>query len=317
VSGEDHVFQGNNVSNVDGHVIRMSDMNRINVSNNDFTNPNETSGYRGTLTIHSGSYAYVRNNNLNDGWFSVGPLGNADGLAEKGSRFNWSVFENNTVNRSRFIVLHWRRTTRCSATTSSRCSTTTGASRSRVTTRVRPRRDDVEDHQQHGDHQRDHRQLPPRRRRSQGITLANNLFLAPKLITGTSGAAPVFVYDSDLLELRQDHQQRLGDADDLKYAEGGINYVWPNWSNAAGYKTPAEWNAIWRGRHRLLRGHLVQLDHAPPRPAARTATPAPSGRASSPIAMARFAQQRRLDRRRNRGVRVTFARCPWWRAANA
>jgi hypothetical protein len=28
------------------------------------------------------------------------------------------------------------------------------------------------------------------------------------------------------------------------YAQGGINYVWPLWSNQAGYKTPAEWNAM-------------------------------------------------------------------------
>ena len=28
-----------------------------------------------------------------------------------------------------------------------------------------------------------------------------------------------------------------------KYAEGGINYFWPSWSNSSGYKSPTEWEA--------------------------------------------------------------------------
>ena len=244
VSGEDHVFQGNYVSNVDGHVIRMSEMNRINVSNNDFTNPNETSGYRGTLTIHSGSYAYVRNNNLNDGWFSVGPLGNADGLSEKGSRFNWSVFENNTVNRSRFIILHGANHTMFRNNIIKVLDNDWGveiqgynSEYGRGVEDVKILNNTVVTNATTGNFLRVGGE-------AKGITLANNLFLAPKLITGASGAAAVFVYDNDLSSFDKISNNVWPMPEMTKYAEGGINYVWPNWSNSAGYKTPAEWNAL-------------------------------------------------------------------------
>jgi hypothetical protein len=244
VSGNDHVFVGNYVSNVDGHVIRMSDMNRINVSNNDFTNPNETSGFRGTLTIHSGNYAYVRNNKLNDGYLSVGPLGNGDGLSEKGSRFHNSVFENNIIQRSKFIVLHGANNTMFRNNIIKVLDNDWGvevqgynAEYGRGVNNVAVLNNTVVNNGTAGNFLRVGGA-------ASGISVANNLYLAPNLITGTSGAAPVFVYDDNLSSFTKISNNVWPMPSITKYAEGGINYVWPNWSNATGYKTPAEWNSI-------------------------------------------------------------------------
>ena len=240
-SGKDIAFLGNYVSNVDGHVIRMADMERVLVNDNDFTNPDETSGIRGTLTIHKGSYAYVSNNHFTDGKLTVGPLGNADGLSDKAGRWNWAVFEGNVV-KSQVIVEH-------------------GAQHIMYRNNIVKNDNDwgfeVEAYSSeygrgvvdvtfvnntvvnngsignflHVDGAAD------------GINLINNLYLAPNLTTGTSGSAPVFVYDNDLSSF----DKITGNVWPLptidKYAEGGINYVWPIWSNSAGYKTPAEWEA--------------------------------------------------------------------------
>lgn len=243
-SGEDIVFQGNYVSNVDGHVVRMAEMTRINVSNNDFTNPNETTGYRGTLTIHSGSHAYVRNNNLNDGWFSVGPLGNADGLNDKSSRFNWSVFENNTVKRSRFIVLHGANHTMFRNNIISTAGNDWGievqgynSDYGRGVENVQILNNTVKTDSTIGNFLRVSGE-------AKGIALVNNLYLAPNLVTGTGGAAPVFVYDNDMSSFTKITNNTWPMPGMTKYAEGGINYVWPFWSSASGYKTPSEWNGM-------------------------------------------------------------------------
>jgi hypothetical protein len=244
VSGEDHVFQGNYVSNVDGHVVRMAEVNRVNISNNDFTNPNETSGYRGTLTIHSGSYAYIRNNKLTDGWFSVGPLGNADGLAEKESRFNWSVFENNTVNRSKFIVLHGANNTMFRNNIIKVNDNDWGievqgynSTYGRGVNGVAILNNTVVNYGTTGN-------FLHVGGRAAGISLANNLYLAPKLITGQGGAAPVVVYDTSLASFTKISNNVWPMPTIYAYAQGGINYVWPIWSNSAGYQTPAEWNGL-------------------------------------------------------------------------
>ncbi|MEA2709745.1 MAG: hypothetical protein QOF78_2346 [Phycisphaerales bacterium] len=242
--GEDLVFQGNVVANVDGHVIRMADINRVNVNDNDFTNPNETSGYRGTLTIHSGSYAYVRNNRLNDGWFSVGPLGNEDGLNAKASRFNWSVFENNTINRSRFIVLHGANHTMFRNNVVKVLDNDWGIEIQGFNTEYNRGVSDVEVVNNTMINNGAAGNFIRVSGAAEGISVVNNLYVAPHLLTGTGGAAPVFVYDNSLSSFDKITNNVWAMPTMNKYAEGGINYVWPIWSNAAGYKTPAEWNAL-------------------------------------------------------------------------
>jgi len=76
-----------------------------------------------------------------------------------------------------------------------------------------------------------------------GSTLANNLYVAPKLITGSWNSASVLVYQGKLSGFDFIGNNVWANASPIRYAEGGMNYVWPNWSNAKGYKTAGEWNA--------------------------------------------------------------------------
>ena len=77
-----------------------------------------------------------------------------------------------------------------------------------------------------------------------GITLVNNLYVAPSMTTGTSGAAPVFVYENDLADFDLITNNVWEKTGMDSYAEGGINYVFGYWSDRSGYRTPDEWNAM-------------------------------------------------------------------------
>src|SRR5207245_10186937 len=57
-------------------------------------------------------------------------------------------------------------------------------------------------------------------------------------------AAPIFVVDTSLRSFTKITNNVWYVGSILKYAEGGINYIWPMWSNSAGYQTPSEWNAL-------------------------------------------------------------------------
>ena len=76
-----------------------------------------------------------------------------------------------------------------------------------------------------------------------GINLVNNLYVAPNLTPGAYQAAPVFVSGGDLSSFRVITNNVWAAGHPLDYAAGGMNYVWPTWSNTAGYQTAAEWNA--------------------------------------------------------------------------
>src|SRR5215217_3880999 len=79
--------------------------------------------------------------------------------------------------------------------------------------------------------------------RADGLVVVNNLYLAKNLVTGTSGSASVYVEESNLSSFTKITNNVWALATALKYAEGGMNYMWPDWSDSSGYKTAAEWNA--------------------------------------------------------------------------
>jgi PKD repeat protein len=240
-SGSDLTYMGNYVKNVDGHVIRFADVTRTLVNDNDFTNPIETSGIRGTLTIHKGSYAYVSNNHFQDGKLTVGPLGDADGMGDKSARWNWAVFEGNVV-KSQVIAEHgaqhlmyrnniikadndWGFEVEAFNPTYNRgVIDVTYANNTVIDNGTRGNFLHVDG-------------------AATGINLINNLFVAPNLSVGTSGSAPVFVYDNDLSSFNKITGNVWPTPTIGAYAEGGINYVWPTWSDSRGYKTQSEWES--------------------------------------------------------------------------
>ncbi len=75
-----------------------------------------------------------------------------------------------------------------------------------------------------------------------GVTLANNLYVAPKLITGSMASGSVNVEDSGLSSFTFIGNNVWADAKATIWAQNGQNYVWPSWSNASGYRDAREWN---------------------------------------------------------------------------
>lgn len=239
-SGSDLTILGNYVKNVRSHVVRVAETDRINITDNDFRNPLESAGFRGTLTIHKGSYAYVANNKLTDGWFSVGPLGEANGIGDKSARWNYSVFEGNVANNTRLIILHGAQHTMVRNNVMKDDNTWTlevegySGTYGRGVVNVSFVNNTVINNGTTGNFLRVGNSV-------NGINLINNLYVAPNLTTGTSGGAPVFVYDTDLSSFNKISGNVWPKPSSDLYAEGGINYVWPTWSNSDGYRTPTEW----------------------------------------------------------------------------
>ena len=76
-----------------------------------------------------------------------------------------------------------------------------------------------------------------------GINVMNNVYMAPNMVTGANTAAPVFVVDTSLKSFSKITNNVWYVGGIGAYAKGGVNYVWPMWSNSAGYQTAAEWNS--------------------------------------------------------------------------
>ena len=78
---------------------------------------------------------------------------------------------------------------------------------------------------------------------SDGITVNNNLYVAPQLTTGANMTAVIYVKDNDLSGFREINNNIWPVAETLGYAEGGYFYCWPSWSDKKGYLSPSEWSA--------------------------------------------------------------------------
>ena len=57
-------------------------------------------------------------------------------------------------------------------------------------------------------------------------------------------AAPIYVADSDLGSFKKISNNVWSVGGILAYAQGGVNYIWPSWSDSRGYQTPTEWNNL-------------------------------------------------------------------------
>jgi hypothetical protein len=239
VEGRDHVYLGNRVANVKGHVLRIAGADRVNIAYNDFKNPVEDT-IRGTLTIHQGTYAYVAENKLTGGKVTVGPL-DENGYA--GEEFDWAVFENNTIADGPLIVEHGTdrvmvRNNVFDADSSFAIEIEGyNSSYNRGVSDVRIVNNTATNSGSKGNFLKVQGDVD-------GIQLVNNLYLAPNLYTGSSATSPVLVFDSNLNSFDRIANNVWGNPSKSSYAEGGINYVYPYWSNRSGYRTPSEWNAF-------------------------------------------------------------------------
>jgi hypothetical protein len=248
-AGTDQVYLGNTVPNSTGeHCLRATGITRLLVADNNFTNldrrsvdPNDFD--KQALTVHVGKDVYVVDNTFSGGRVEFGPLGEADGLkipgyqsqrlsyiVAEGNRFNDSIdidhgtehsmLRNNVIRvdndygikvdaysptyQRGVVDLNIVNNTELTYGDSGNFLKVTGA--------------------------------------ASGISVMNNLYVGPNIKTGQNTAAPIFVSSSDLSSFTKITNNVWAVGGILNYAQGGINYVWPMWSNSTGYRTPSEWN---------------------------------------------------------------------------
>jgi hypothetical protein len=245
--GSDYTILGNKVVNsTREHILRVGNADRVTAEYNDFTNMNRVSvdkydTAKGDMTLHKGNYMYIANNTLTSGPLSFGPLGGSTGTGDKGARLNWVVSEANKLN-TQTLVLHGTQhvMARNNVTTISADNAYTvdgwNSEYSRGVTDLRLYNNtgiDTDDKdgiflKVQGD--------------VNGIDLVNNLFVAPNLVV--NNGMPVYVNDSNLNSFHIITNNVWSVKGSSSYAAGGVNYIWPSWSNSAGFQTPSEWNAI-------------------------------------------------------------------------
>ncbi len=244
VQGTDQVYLGNSASDSTfQHNLRNDGGDRILIANNTFSNPDNAGGInKGTLTIHKGTYNYITGNTLNQGKLSIGPLGAGDGLADRNARLQYVVAENNRItgmtlveHGAEHIILRNNIFLRDNAPAIDVSAYDNNYGRGVVDLTIA--NNTALNNGTQGNFLRVEGAV-------NGITLVNNLYLARNLVTGSYGASPVFVYGSDLSSFRTIHNNVWCSPGSIPYAEGGINYVWTYWADAAGYRNAAEWDAL-------------------------------------------------------------------------
>ena len=249
VQGTNVVILGNTVAASGVHNVRIAaNYNRVLLAQNTLTNSNGAS----SLKVHNGQYAYIANNQLTSSLdVEIGPLGGVDGLTEtdyKTQRTSWTVLENNKVTGGAAVQISHRtehlmirnnilhRDGKPAISIDNYSSTyQAGVLDVSILNNTGINNDTQGDFlwvcgdlQSNGSAQ---------------ITLDNNLYVAPNLVTGSYQTAAVYVYASDLRSFREIKGNVWAAPKPLAYAQGGYFYVWSTWSNAQGYKTPAEWDA--------------------------------------------------------------------------
>jgi hypothetical protein len=232
--GTDTTAIGNTVNgSIHEHDVRTTGATEILAYENDFGNYDG----KGCIEIHTGAYAWIDSNDVYGGDIRVGPLGLWN---EPVDTTTDCVIQNNIVNNS-FIGVY------------------PGAVHISIRNNLIYRNSDpmisVAGQDRYGRQSADIRienntgistgktgQFLWVNNYVDGITLENNLLVAPNLGIGTELTAPVYVNETDLSSfsyINGNVWPMPGTA--YAYAHGGINYV-DNVFTSIGYLTPTQWN---------------------------------------------------------------------------
>ena len=269
-AGRDYVVERNDVANsTREHVVRLSQIERITITNNRLTNldrrdagdPHDT--VKGVLTVQLGEYAYVAGNALPSGAVNLGPLGGGVGMDDKAGRWRWAVVEDNRVGQ----MLEVKNGTEHVAVRGNRLDVSDGtavevdgydATYGRGVADLTIERNTAVNAGKSGNFLR-------LRGRAEGVRLAGNLYVAPALVTGAYNSAAVYVGSDDLASFAAVGGNVWPTAAPSAYARGGVCFVGSKGSSA-GYLTPDAWNALplvkADGGDRFL--PLASADVAPP-----------------------------------------------------
>jgi hypothetical protein len=250
IQGADHVLLGNSVPNSTAqHIVRVVGADRTMAYDNTMANLDRRSqGFandiaKGVFVVHKGNYAYIADNQVTSGNIGVGPLGDKDGINDKGARFNWAVVEGNRMIDSTGIIAHGAQhlvfRNNVSSTKDHQSYMVDGYNTTYARGVV-----DLTFANNTGYNSGTASNFIKVNGKVDGITLLNNLYIAPNMKPGAYTAAPIYVTGSDLSSFRKISGNVWSTATPFDYAQGGFNYVYSYWSNSAGYRTPAEWNNL-------------------------------------------------------------------------
>lgn len=235
--GTDTVALGNTVAGVQHeHVFRTSSATEILAVGNNFTNNDG----KGCIQIHNGSYAWIDGNTVTNGDIRTGPLGLWGEPAT--SATDYVVIQGNTTNNTSIDLVAGShhisiRNNVFHKNVGIMIDVSSNDSQGRVT-------GDVHILNNTGINNGTTGEFLKVESHTQGITLMNNLLVAPHLITGGFSTAPVFVTEKDLSSfIYIGHNVWQLPASIYKFANGGINIVNPSAPNG-GYRTAAQWNAF-------------------------------------------------------------------------
>jgi PKD repeat protein len=203
--GQDHVYLGNSAANsTREHIVRMSGLDRVLIAYNDFTNldrrPADKYDYsKGDIEMHRGSYAYIAHNAVSDGPLRAGPLGL--GGEPPTSATDWVVMDGNTLKNTcisvnagshhimiRDNVIHLDHAQAIIIQSPDRAGRISGDITIAHNTAI---------------NQSDTGAFIKVWGHAEGITLTNNLFVAPHLKPGTNGTAAVNTAEDDLGSFRE------------------------------------------------------------------------------------------------------------------
>ncbi|MEM7228596.1 MAG: PKD domain-containing protein, partial [Planctomycetota bacterium] len=258
--GSDHTYIGNSV---DGshfeHNIRLATVTRVLIAHNDLRNTPKR-----TIWSMLGKYVYITDNITRDGRITVGP-----NPADQGQTLNsnWVVVQRNQCTKiggngtvellggAEHIVVRNNviegNGTPCVAMSGTQSST------GRTTRDVRILNNTGTNTSTLG-------RFLSVGSGSDDLVLQNNLYVSPNLRTGASQTAIVYVLANSLNGFDDIRRNVWAIPDDFLWIDDGYHYVWPNWSNASGYKSPAQWESYGVVSNEAYETVVIDDEYAPP-----------------------------------------------------
>ncbi len=247
VEGSDQVYLGNKVADsMYQHVLRNEGTDRLLIAYNDFTNEG-ADVIKCTLNLHKGSYMYVTGNTLTAGTMLIGPLGGADGVNDKGARARNVVLENNQI-RSDVSIYHGAEHVMID---NNIVYGSTGFGVDGYNSEYQRGVADLHILNNTGINSSDRGNFLIVKGNVNGITLENNLYVAPNLVTGSWGSAPVYVADGNMNSFRIVKDNVWPAINATTWAEGGSNFIGTSMV-ASGYQTANEWESWSQVEHDLF-----------------------------------------------------------------
>jgi PKD repeat protein len=261
--GEDHTHVGNFVAgSTHEHNIRFGGIHRVLIADNELTNSPKR-----CLWAMLGEYAWIAGNTLRHGRLTIGPDHTDEGGAPS-DRFRFCVAERNVIDKIGFpetaavevehgaehvilrnnvisiagnsiIAVRGYSETKQRTTVDLRIFNNTGICPGTCGRFVHCGTD------------------------TESLQIANNLFVAPELITGDYQKAILFILDEDLSSFVQIGHNLWPIPAGCDWGEDVYHYLWPYWADLEGCKDVAEWAAYERTRAEAYENVTLDDDYRP------------------------------------------------------